>query len=351
MTLPAWCADRRVLAIGLPALVIVAILTADAVEGREKTAFVGLLAVTPMLSAVFGSPRCAAFVGVLALASGWGFGMWVTDDTNAAAQNVRLVAITIFSVVATIAAGARERTQARAARADVVVAAVAEAITRPLPATVAGYRVAAVYQGAEHEAQVGGDFYEVLAVDGALRMVLGDVRGKGLAAVRLSNYATGAFREAARSRPDLREVVAAMDSALRLDGGPEDFATALVAEVREGRMWAISCGHPFPAVLKSGVVTWPEPPIDVPLGLGAGTVAAAEVARGPAQVLLVTDGLLEARDRQGRFFDADAALREIVSGPGRRPEGPPLLDAVAAAARRHAGQLRDDVALLTVTLA
>ncbi|MFN8074535.1 MAG: PP2C family protein-serine/threonine phosphatase [Kineosporiaceae bacterium] len=333
----------------LPVLVIAIILTADVLEG-PKTAFLGLLAVTPMLSAVFGSPRCAAFVGAIALAAGWTFGH-VAADGNATAQHIRLAAIAIFSVVATVAAGARLRTQERAARADDVVAAVAAAITRPLPRTVAGYRVAARYHGAEHEAQVGGDFYEVLATDAGLRLVLGDVRGKGLAAVRLSNYATGAFREAARSRGQLHDVVAAMDAVLRLDGGPEDFATALVAEVRDGALWAISCGHPAPALVRNGTVTWLEAPVDVPLGLGAGTMPAAAVARGPAQVLLVTDGLLEARDRRGRFFDADAALRRIVADSGgHTPEGDALLAAMARAVRRHAGQLRDDVALLTLAL-
>lgn len=92
-----------------PLAFIVAILIADTLEG-PKTAFVGVLAVVPMFSAVFGTPLMTASVGLITLASGFLFGLTASDG-NVAAQNVRLVIIALVGVVALIAAVTRQRLQ------------------------------------------------------------------------------------------------------------------------------------------------------------------------------------------------------------------------------------------------
>lgn len=95
----------RWLAIAPPILFIAFILGADAVEG-PKTAFVGLLATAPMLAAVFGTPLQTAFISVTTLASAYAFGR-IASDGNLPAQTIRLVAITLFSIIAILAARQR----------------------------------------------------------------------------------------------------------------------------------------------------------------------------------------------------------------------------------------------------
>ena len=91
----------------LPLALIVLILSADAAEG-PKTAYVGVLAVVPMLSAVFATPIVTAVVAVVTWLSAYGFGT-VASDGNVAAQDVRLIIIAIVGVLAVGAAFLRQR--------------------------------------------------------------------------------------------------------------------------------------------------------------------------------------------------------------------------------------------------
>jgi hypothetical protein len=168
--------------------------------------------------------------------------------------------------------------------------------------------VAATYVSASEAARIGGDLYDAVASQHGLRMVIGDVRGKGLDAVRLAASALGAFREAVHREDDLQRVAAAMHDAVRRDAGPEDFVTAVLVEVRGEVVRMLGCGHPHPLRLRAGEVRELELPEALPLGLGApGPAVAVDVQPGD-RVLLFTDGAVEAR-RAGRFFPLQEAVR------------------------------------------
>lgn len=87
-------------------MLIGVILFVDTIEG-PKTAFVGLLATVPMLSAVFGTPIQTGLTGAMAVAGGFIFGL-VASDGNVPAQRIRLIAITLFTVIAILAAKQRQ---------------------------------------------------------------------------------------------------------------------------------------------------------------------------------------------------------------------------------------------------
>ena len=91
----------------IPLAFIGIILGADALEG-PKTAYVGLLATVPMLAAVFCTPLQTALTGAITVLSGYLFGLLAADG-NAPAQTVRLIAISVFSVIATLASLQRVR--------------------------------------------------------------------------------------------------------------------------------------------------------------------------------------------------------------------------------------------------
>ena len=86
----------------LPVLLIVVILGADVIES-PKTAYVGVLAVVPMLAAVFAPPPMTAVVAVITWLSAFGFGQ-LASDGNVAAQQVRLVIIALAGLAAVGAA-------------------------------------------------------------------------------------------------------------------------------------------------------------------------------------------------------------------------------------------------------
>ena len=113
-----------------------------------------------------------------------------------------------------------------------------------------------------------GDFYEALETPHGVRLLVGDVRGKGLDAVRLAGVVLGSFRDAAQDRPDLAEVAAALDRSVTRAIGPEDFVTAVAVQVLgDGSAVVVNCGHPA-LLVRGGQATELDPPEPAPpLGL------------------------------------------------------------------------------------
>lgn len=225
-----------------------------------------------------------------------------------------------------------------------VAEAAQHAILAPPPSLLGPVALSARYVSAAAAARIGGDLYEVVRRDGAVRLLIGDVRGKGLAAVRTATVVLGEFRAAAVDVDDLAELARLLDRRLRPYLGDEDFVTALVAEVRDDGSFALaSCGHP-PALLASrdGVTTLTTAP-SLPLGLGADPqLLTGQLAAGD-RILLYTDGAAEARAAGSDVFV------DLVGLVGRIRRAPfdELLDQLLASLHEAVGRdLDDDLALV-----
>ncbi|MGA5703650.1 PP2C family protein-serine/threonine phosphatase [Peterkaempfera bronchialis] len=273
-------------------------------------------------------------------------------DFAAVSELVSIVVLTIF------AAGvnqlmSRDQRMLRSARD--MAEAVQRAVLPPPPARIGPLAIAARYTAAEEEAAIGGDLYAVQRTRHGVRLLIGDVRGKGPGAVEAVTVLLGAFREAADRTPDLPDMLRVLERAVRrlneLREDAETFATAVVAEIgtdfRTLRM--ANRGHPAPLLVDGERTRVLEPRIPaLPLGLGdlaapATPIDRFDLAQGTA-LLLFTDGVTEARDRDGVFYDPLPRMSRPVP-PG--PDG--LLDALLADLTRHTGRrLTDDVALLAV---
>lgn len=327
------------------ALALVALIVAlDVVEG-PKTQFVGLLVAAPILAASFVPALPTAAVGLVALAAGAGYGAY-RDVATTAPQLVRLFAIAVATAMATVAASLRVRRERRLVEVTGVAEVAQQTVLRPLPPDVGGLRIAVRYVSASAQARIGGDLYEALDTDHGVRVLVGDVRGKGLDAVRLASQVLGGFRHVAYGCASLDEVVAELDLSVRRASSDEDFVTAVVVEVGDGgRARVLNCGHPAPLLLSAGVATLLEPAEpSPPLGLYPQPTL-LEVTLGPGdRLLLYTDGLAEAR-AAGAFFPLlDAAPGTL--GEGGLEDG---LDALRRALDRHVGgRLDDDVALVVI---
>jgi serine phosphatase RsbU (regulator of sigma subunit)/anti-sigma regulatory factor (Ser/Thr protein kinase) len=217
------------------------------------------------------------------------------------------------------------------------------AILAPPPARLGPVRLSARYSSATAEAQVGGDLYEVVERAGSARLLIGDVRGKGLAAVRTATVVLGEFRAAAADVDDLPAVAAQIDRRLRSYIEAEDFVTALIAEIGpDGSYRVVCCGHPPALLAHAGSLCAIEVDPGVPLGLGSlPRTSSGHLAPGD-RLLLYTDGVIEARDVQGRFVPLDDVAQPVALAPFDH-----ALDGVLAALRSAAGpQLGDDLALL-----
>ncbi|MFF0475641.1 PP2C family protein-serine/threonine phosphatase [Streptomyces sp. NPDC004284] len=253
-------------------------------------------------------------------------------------------------------------------RVRAVAAATQRVLLRPPPARLDGLALAAGQLSASRGASVGGDLYEAVATPYGVRIVIGDVRGHGLAALGAVVAVLGSFREAAHDEPELAGVLRRLERALerhlrerardehpaRAGADPEhpaaeEFVTLLLLEVRaDGRLAVLNCGHPGPYRLGHRVerlpVGDPLPPLGVlPLPAAIVPYAAARLLPGETLVLH-TDGAEEARDRRGRFFALDAALAAM---PGEAPAA--VVRRVHEELLHHTGgRPADDIALLVV---
>jgi serine phosphatase RsbU (regulator of sigma subunit)/anti-sigma regulatory factor (Ser/Thr protein kinase) len=224
-----------------------------------------------------------------------------------------------------------------------VAEAAQHAILATPPASIGPVALGARYVSAAAEALVGGDLYEVVRRPGAVRLLIGDVRGKGLEAVRTATVVLGEFRSAAADLDDLVHVAEQVDRRLRDYLGVEDFVTALLAEIGDDGTFSIACcGHPPPLLVRAGAVETVDVVPTLPLGLGATPLLTTGRLQVGDRLLLYTDGILEARDPQQRFVELAGLVAPLAHGGLEE-----ALDGVLGALRQAVGgRLGDDLALL-----
>jgi phosphoserine phosphatase RsbU/P len=315
--LDAWTGDRAILL----GLLIAGPLLAAAGLDAPHTAMVGLYALG--LAVLLGIPdgivgTTQHLLGCLVVATGGGLGTWLAHRRTQ-----------------------QERTLLRVSR----IAEVAQrTILRPIPPRMGRVALAVRYLSATEDALVGGDFYEVAVTRHGLRVLVGDVKGKGLEAVQLAALVLAGFRAAA-AHPSLVELAAELDHSIRPQLGEEDFVTAVLAQFsRHGELQLVNCGHPPPLRFRAGAAEWlasAEP--TTPLGLDPAPTVQRFTLAASDRVLLYTDGLVEARTSDGRPFALDGQVQAVDATPSLGA----ALDGLVARLLEHAGgRLDDDLALV-----
>jgi serine phosphatase RsbU (regulator of sigma subunit) len=140
-----------------------------------------------------------------------------------------------------------------------------------VPRRIGPIHLAVSYTSATAEARIGGDLYEAVSASSGVRVIIGDVQGKGLAAVETAAAVLGAFREAAYDEADLGGVAARLEAALGRQLSGEKFVTAVLAEFCDGDVVRLlNCGHPSPLILDGNNQCRRAEPDEAvpPLGLG-----------------------------------------------------------------------------------
>lgn len=376
----------------LPLALIVVITIVD-VLSPPQIHLGPLLVVAPAITASFAGTRLTALVSLLAVAALTVIGIMRDGLTtsNHEVQIAGLIAVSgiVVSFTALRDRHARELTQVRS-----VAEAAQRVLLRPLPTRVGPLRIASVYLAAEAEAQVGGDLYAAARTTDGTRLIVGDVRGKGLTSLGEASLLLGAFRAAAHLQASLPDLAAYLDGSVSWDlaaavgqdaggaaeqGDPADgpgegagdagdgpaaehlespeiestesFITAVILEIPDHGNWikVINCGHPPPLLMHQGEVLAldadrPAPP------LGLGSLAqngyhADEFPFAPHDRLLIyTDGVIEARDATRTFYPLAERLRAwATEHPG------PLLHHLQRDLLAYAGgRLGDDAAIVAV---
>ena len=326
----------------------------DLVSGPE-TYLASLMSVVPPLAALTLYPLELVGVSVIGMVV---LVLLSRYDGLEAPPDQRLFYGTLIAYAALTLAGAViSQLRVDRTRYMVAVSTVAEAaqlaLLRPPGPHVGGIRLAARYVSAADSAQIGGDLYSVLDTPFGVRAIIGDVRGKGLGAVRAASVVLGAFREAAYDEPELTGVARRLETSVRRHVPSGEFTTALLVGFGSpDSVELLHLGHVAPLrISPDGTLLVLEPPDPwVPLGLGEMAQGEAEpwsVPFGPGDVLLLcTDGVVEARGlTDGLFYPLLERAPALVADCGGELET--AVARVYADLLRHTGgELRDDAVLL-----
>jgi hypothetical protein len=323
------------------ALAVVVIVAVIQFAGGATSTVVGWLAIAPFLAAAFAPWRYVTGIGVLASVTTLATGILRGTVSEALIAGVGGIAIATTGAVAV--AVVRQSQYSRYAELSRLAEIAREAVLRPIGPQIGRLAVAGRYVSASAAAGVGGDLYEALDTRYGVRMIIGDVRGKGIDAVRLASIVLGAYRHVAYERSDLPSLVTDLDKAVSRSIGDEDFVTAAIVEERGGTLTVVNCGHPAPLLLRRGraIVLEPDAP-KPPLGLGPVVETRVEHLEPGDRLLLYTDGLAEAR-RGGEFFPTVDRAWGLL-GHGTVEHGLSSLESALAAWVR--GRFDDDIAMI-----
>lgn len=187
---------------------------------------------------------------------------------------------------------------------------------------IPGMETSARYAAGEEGVEVGGDWYDVIALDARrLLLVVGDVSGRGLRAATTMASLRYAIRAYAAQTDDPAEILTKISRLVDIAEGGQ-LATVLCAIVdTESRQLSVtSAGHLPPLLISDGEARFLDSDVGLPIGVEADShYHSATVVVPPAATMLAfTDGLVE---RRGESLDEGlerlraAAARHHVALP------------------------------------
>lgn len=344
--------------LAVPLVIIVAVTVID-IHAPTTIHLGPFLVAAPAITASFAGPALTGAVGALAVAAQVVIGH-LHGGLGTPNHQAQIAALIVISVLVTVFRYVQDRRGRRLSQVQSVAVAAQHVLLRPLPERIGPLRIASAYVAAEAEAQIGGDLYAAVPAPGATRVVIGDVRGKGLAAIEEAAVLIGAFQGSAYRNLSLPGIVAHLGNsvhwnmAYRADGDPESeesFVTALVMDVHHDcpALSVVNCGHPPPLLLRNNRVhslEVREPAL--PLGLGVASESEYEVETfgfaADDLLLLYTDGVIEARGRNNAFYPL---VERVASWHESDPAS--LVRRLHRDLLQYAGgNLGDDVAMIAI---
>ncbi len=247
---------------------------------------------------------------------------------------------------------AKDRAEASEQRARELARTLQQSLIPPSLPHIHGLDVAGGFRAAMEDVDVGGDFYDVFAINpDEWVIVLGDVCGKGVEAAVLTSLARHTLRAVVVGLHAPGAALAALNNVL-LSHEIDRFCTvSLVRLHREGAGWRAhfgSGGHPQPLLVRPG-----QPPVMVGgtgplLGvMGDPVFEDTEMLLHPGDSLvLYTDGVTEGRREDREFFGEDRMVASIDRHRGSAFE---IVDGlVRDVGDFQGGHFRDDVAVVAV---
>ncbi len=214
--------------------------------------------------------------------------------------------------------------------------------------TIPGVTLAARYEAGGSGLDIGGDWYDVAALDrDRWVLAVGDVVGRGLNAATVMGRLRTAFAVTAHNTAHLGRLVDRFDN-VASDMGSGRFSTMVAAEFvpETGSLSAVLAGHPPAFIRRRGGTIERLGGSGRPIGIVHGedrVVVTSTLSAGDA-LLLYTDGLIE---RRSEPIDEGLKRLEVALAGVDPTDGNAACDRILSA---MAPDDEDDVALLLMTV-
>lgn len=196
---------------------------------------------------------------------------------------------------------AREEEAARRYREELNIAA---EIQRGLMATrIPELPYARVHGHSVPCKEIGGDFYDVIAEETALYVIIADISGKGVSAALLASTLQGLVHGQIMAGQSLAKI-ALFANRYICHKNIQKYATLILLKLTpDGTLEYLNCGHVQPLLQRANAITLLENQ-NLPVGLMADATYVSETIHleSGERILIATDGVTEAEDMAGEFY-------------------------------------------------
>ncbi|WP_307167825.1 PP2C family protein-serine/threonine phosphatase [Streptomyces rishiriensis] len=203
--------------------------------------------------------------------------------------------------------------------------------------------------------EIGGDAFDHCLTDTTLHATVLDAMGHNLASGLTSAVSLAACRNARRTGEDLPDLVDSVDQALA-EWLPDQFCTAVLTQLdlATGVLRWSNCGHPAPLLIRDqqlvvdALEREADPPMGMPFLLAGRSRRIHEHALQPGdRVLLYTDGVTEARTRDGNLFGLERFVDHVIRATAAGELAPESLRRlIHAILDTKSSRLQDDATIL-----
>jgi len=160
--------------------------------------------------------------------------------------------------------------------------------------------------------EIGGDFFDAVALDDCVCVAIADVSGKGVPAAIVAAIMQGIIHAQMLSGQSLPDIAALLNQFLCTRNVGKYATMVMLKLFPDGRVEYMNCGHIQPLLIQdSGVKRLEESNLIVGLLPGASYTSAKYTMKPGERILLATDGLVEAENSAGEPF-GDARLSEMA---------------------------------------
>lgn len=217
---------------------------------------------------------------------------------------------------------------------------------------------AGIYADSIPAREVGGDLFDFFVNDNELYFIIGDVSGKGVPAALLMAITIAAFRATGKKGHSPVDIVSLINDTFCRSNDDMMFVTAVVGKIdmNTGLMEFCNAGHnPMLVISPDGHSQYIHAKRNLVCGVMEGFAYEGETYQlqtGGSRLIIYTDGITEAEDRNKALYGEDRLMEWANSQMPSSQNDLQAVDGIVASVRKFTdGAVQnDDITLMSISI-